>query len=131
MNKLKYEFIKNYIKENEPIEMADCMSTLSAFYDGLPAKAKGKERKAEYEYLIEQILEAFDSQIKKLAQCPYIKVEIGNQEEITDILQQVRENSKESRNGVNWLQGYAQADTFEARAFYSKVMSYIDKQIQG
>lgn len=89
MKNLKYEFLKEVAKpkedENErtheDVDIIDAWDNLQMFYDYLPEKAKTETRQKEFEHLTKLFKTAFDSQVKKIADCPYIKIEIANQPE--------------------------------------------------
>lgn len=78
----KAKFLMEYMKNTktaEDIDIEEAWSNLSCFYENLPERTKGKERHDEYSYLIQAFAVAHDKIIEKLANCPFVKIEITDQ----------------------------------------------------
>lgn len=89
MKNAKYNYLKNYLKRTKTAEDKDieaCFDFLSMFYDDLPERTKGRERRQAWSILVNQIITAFDKQLEKIASCPFVKIEISDQQDIKDIL---------------------------------------------
>lgn len=78
MKNEKYEYIKEYMRKHKNIEVEDAVSTLSDYFNTLPARVKETQtHKNYYQILTQQILEAFDSIVEQIANMPGLKIEIG------------------------------------------------------
>ena len=81
----KLEFLKTYLKnkkELEDEEVDNVWELLSEFYEELPARAKmSKDRKMHFSLITEQIQRAFEHIINKIANCPFVAIEIKGQEQ--------------------------------------------------
>lgn len=78
MKNEKYQYIKNYMRANKNIVVEDAVSTLSDYFNTLPARVKETQtHKNYYQILTQQILEAFDSIVEQIANMPGLKIEIG------------------------------------------------------
>ena len=81
--KTKLEFLKQYISSNDNtrIDIEDAFNLLAEFYDTLPKRAKTKEREMTFCCVADLFRDALETQLKELANCPFVKIEIYNQEQ--------------------------------------------------
>lgn len=89
----KYNYLKNYMKStktNEDKYIDSALEFLSQFWEELPERTKGVERRDTWALLIYELKTAFDKQIEKIANCPYVKIEISEQPEIKNMLLALR-----------------------------------------
>ncbi len=85
----KYNFLKDYmsrVKTHEDKDIDRALEFLTDFWEGLPERSRGPERRKQWATLVNELVNAFDKQIEKLADCPFVKIEISNQTEIKDLL---------------------------------------------
>ena len=93
MKNAKYNYLKNYVNRTKTAEDKDinaCFDFLSMFYEDLPERTKGPERSQAWSILVNQVITAFDKLIEKIASCPFVKIEISEQQEIKDILESLK-----------------------------------------
>ena len=97
MKNAKYYYLKNYfekVRTFEDKEINKAFDFLTDFYDNLPERTKGIERQKEWSMLINFLVTAFDKQIEKIANCPYLKIEIPdtitNTQQIKDMLNNLK-----------------------------------------
>ena len=89
MKNAKYNFLKNYVNKTKTAEdkhITSALDFLAMFYAELPERAKGPERRKAWAIIVSELMDAFDKQIEKIANCPFVKIEIADQVEINDIL---------------------------------------------
>ncbi len=85
----KYNFLKDYIsrvKTREDKDIDRALEFLSEFWEALPERSRGQERRKQWAILTNELVNAFDKQIEKIANCPFVKIEISDQTEIKDLL---------------------------------------------
>ncbi len=80
----KYQFLNKQLEKNKLYnnDIDDAFSLLNEFYENLPKKAKTKDREQTYYCVADNFRDLLKSQIKALADNPFVKIEIINKEEI-------------------------------------------------
>lgn len=99
-NNAKFEFLKNYIKKyksTEDVAINDAWNMLSDFYNNLPERTKScQERRDEFAFLIEQFAKAFDILVQKIANCPFVKIEICDEIDKAKLAKDIQEIKNET-----------------------------------
>lgn len=89
MKNAKYNFLKRYVdntKTSEDKDIERALDFMSTFYEELPERSRGPERRKAWTMLVGELMNAFDKQIEKIASCPFVKIEIADQVDTKDIL---------------------------------------------
>ena len=89
MNEAKKNFLKNYVKTTKTSEDKDierAFTYLSQFFEELPERSKGPDRRKTWTMLTNEIINAFEKLIEKIANCPFIKIEIDGIPDLKEIL---------------------------------------------
>ncbi len=97
--KEKYSFIKTYIgtvKTTEDKEIDKAFEDLSSFYCNLPNRVKSQERRKQWTILINELVNAFAKQAEKIANCPFVKI-ILSQEEVRKLFISLNEKTSNRR----------------------------------
>ena len=77
----KYKFLKSYIKDNKNISEEDAITGIDCLFETLPANVRKYGYREDMCNNIKLLIkEALDEQLQIIANCPYFKIEIANQE---------------------------------------------------
>ncbi len=87
-NNPKYEFIKQYLQKEKNLAYEDALIQVEILFEELPKKKREKWQRL-YEDIMENSANALETQLKHIANCPYIKIEISSQPEQDKILKDV------------------------------------------
>ncbi len=94
MKNAKYKFLKNYLettKTSEDYYITDAFDNVSNAFECIKEEAKTIDTNNDFVCIIESFTKALDSQIEKIANCPFVKIEISNQEELTEVTKDIHE----------------------------------------
>lgn len=126
----KHEFLKNYLKNKKELadeEIDNVWEFLSEFYEKLPQRAKTHERKMLFSLITSQIQTAFDQIVKKVADCPYVVIEIKDQEKEKEKEQQFKERVDSGLSLLESCSGYLAGGQTKVEASLREINSKIDK----
>lgn len=84
MSDNKYQFLNKQLEEDKLYnnDIDDAFGLLNEFYENLPKQAKTKDREQTYYCVADSFRDLLKSQIRALADNPFVRIEIINKEEI-------------------------------------------------
>ena len=101
----KYEYLKQYLQKEKNIEYDDALDMIEMLFDELP-KNKREKNKRLYQDIVDDFKTAFENQLKQVANCPYIKIEISSQPEHEKLLSRL----KDIYNLIMFSSGYFESN---------------------
>ena len=81
----KAEFLKECLKENPNKAFRETSEMLNDFWKGLPKRTKTAHREALFDCIIDTMENILAEAIDVLCDCPYVKIEISNQEDLSKV----------------------------------------------